>query len=117
MLRTVFQKQVKARKRHFCGYCGEPIEVGETYESTFVIGDHPWIWRTCLVCLEFIDAFDPYHEDEGLSSDEFDEAVFNECHRAKLFLDEDEHADTETYTIHEMVVGLLKTVEAPKERV
>lgn len=52
------QRQVKARKRHKCCECREPIEVGQPYECCAVKCDGEWhTFQTCLLCAEIRDHF------------------------------------------------------------
>lgn len=46
------ERRVKARKRHTCYECSQPIEPGMVYGRAKGLVDHQWSeWRRCPACL------------------------------------------------------------------
>lgn len=66
----------KARKRHVCDLCCQPIEKGERYECRTCKLDDVYQWKTHLrcskLCSEIWDIVDP---DEGMTSDDFRDGI------------------------------------------
>lgn len=70
-------KETKARKVHFCSFCGNKIFYGETYyNSTYVTGGEIYHWRVHQHCHKLSHDLKMYDDSpDGVSSDDFQEAV------------------------------------------
>ena len=69
-----------ALKRHVCAWgCGQPIEIGEQYSRSVLVGDGTrWTWKEHHQCHRFMVAYcadDPWAWDDGLGPSDFAEAV------------------------------------------
>lgn len=83
-METIRTAIVKASKQHTCDYCGSKIPKGERYKrSVNTIDGRLYTWKSHLSCAKLCgkiwDYVDP---DEGMTSDEFRDAV---CELANTF--------------------------------
>jgi hypothetical protein len=82
-------KKVKARKDHYCNYCGGLIKNGSIYETAILKYDDIYSWRNHLECGELVKVLKMKYYDEGLTSSIFQEYVIEEykalhCYDIKL---------------------------------
>lgn len=51
----LWESSPKARIHHTCECCGRPIDPGETYRRTRILGDDgPYTWKQCAHCEAFV---------------------------------------------------------------
>ena len=70
-----YPKEVKARKKHTCDWCCQPIEKGEIYNFAVYKNDEIYPWRSHIYCIKLIAAL-------NMEGDDFDECIteaFREC--------------------------------------
>lgn len=81
MIETIERKIRKARKKHICDYCGEPIEKGDLYEWTKEIFDGEFYeWKCHPECAAIASVIWDYVEpDDGMHSDEFLDGCQDVC--------------------------------------
>jgi hypothetical protein len=68
---------VKARKKHYCSYCGGEIAIGEVYKSSTLKGDYLYAWKEHLRCSEIVDKLNMHDRalDWGLTASDFQEDI------------------------------------------
>lgn len=77
---TLTRKEVTARKRHRCGFCGHAIERGERYSfSTHAFDGRAYTWRSHLKCQELCDVIWDYvdPDDGGMGRDDFRDGLYD----------------------------------------
>ena len=77
-MQTIKSCKVKSRKAHVCDFCGCEIPKGERYKrSVNVFDGRPYTWKSHLRCAELCGKIWNYvdPDDNGMTSDEFYEAV------------------------------------------
>ena len=76
-------KDVIARKKHTCDYCGEAINVGELHHwGKYIYDGHFYEWRSHLACKRIASAIWDYVDpDEGMSDQEFMDGCQEICQR------------------------------------
>ena len=106
MVTTIKDSHPIARKEHICELCGCKINKGQKYyRQTNVYDGRIYDWIEHEECLEIASELDMYDEcdDEGLSSEVFEEILDNYIHR--------EHYDDITDDIAEDWQGLTRYEE------
>lgn len=83
MINTIKVKhKVKARKQHFCSFCGKVIVAGEEYESSTCSCDGiVYDWKECERCKPYVEeAFRNKHYDwtDGMSEEDFHSYMWEE---------------------------------------
>lgn len=73
----ISDETVKARKRHICNLCGQPIHPGEEYRKCVNKDGDIFTWREHMRCGKMVERFSKlgymdYHE---YGAEDFDEAV------------------------------------------
>ena len=109
MVTTIKDSHPIARKEHICELCGCKINKGQKYyRQTNVYDGRIYDWIEHEECLEIASKLDMYDEcdDEGLSSEVFEEILDNYIHR--------EHYDDITDDIAEDWQGLTRYEEICK---
>ena len=86
---TVIEDRLrKARKEHFCSFCGGKIFRGEQYRDQFNVYDgDAYHWKAHLSCQELANALKMYEDcwyDEGLTADNFHEYVSEYLHSREI---------------------------------
>jgi hypothetical protein len=82
----MYPKEVKARKQHYCSFCGEKIVIDEKYmKSTHIYDGQVYDWKAHKYCFKLAHTLNMYSEcDEGVTMDFFMESV-SEKHSDILF--------------------------------
>lgn len=63
----------KARQKHRCGYCNGIIEIGEEYESSFIVdGGSNWVWKNHLSCSELVTKTNMFLKNDKEPISDFD---------------------------------------------
>lgn len=77
--------RVKARKPHYCSWCGKRIEIGEIYTVSTNVGDEIYTWRECDRCAPYVDEMMAFPGDfyfdsgiEAYTHDSFLDFMLNE---------------------------------------
>ena len=110
-----------ARKEHKCMFCCESINVGDKYErQTNIFDGQIYDWVCHLECQKItglLNMFDDYN-DEGITSEYFQESI-SEWLYDHHYNDEtdtyDEGFDPETMSYHEIVLNIIKEIEAKND--
>lgn len=71
--------KIRARKKHRCDYCLQPITPGEIYERTVLKYDDIYSWKSHLHCSTIahkLKMFD--NADEGVNDEYFGESIRSE---------------------------------------
>jgi hypothetical protein len=70
-MQTLSQSKPKARKAHWCEWCGRTIEPGEVYQRAALLGDDGlYDWANCLHCAALVGLCDIDGYDEGISDED-----------------------------------------------
>lgn len=83
MYQDLENKEVVARKQHYCDWCDGTIKIGEKYNrQKFIYDGEIYEWHSHLACSRLASAIWDYCDpDEGMDADQFCEGCQEICKR------------------------------------
>ena len=114
-MKTIKHEKVKARKVHYCDWCGLDIKIGEHYHSSFneYCGD-VYMWKNHQSCQDIAEKLrmvdDAY---EGVTQDHFLEAIDQE-HCDIMSKEHNELYESDNYSYPEFVERLRLVLDYHK---
>lgn len=100
MSTTLNVKEITARKPHRCDYCNGEIKKGEIYQTSTIIEDGIYRWKSHIHCKEIAKhmfADDNYcFYQEGISNEDFVEYISEYYYEKNIKID---YKDVHIYTL------------------
>lgn len=76
-METLSRKESKARKEHYCDWCGDVIKIGEIYDSSFNVSDgDSYNWKNHKRCAKIAHKLNMFDEcDDGVNEEDFQSSI------------------------------------------